>query len=124
MYSSGFLEEIEKTVLVALEEVVTVELRSEGFVWIEDVVQWVEASGSCPLYPVLKRADEKWVTEHAYANPRFVEDVVREVVVRLRDDPRVTWACVEANSHESIHNHNAYAKAVWEAPGRNSGGRS
>lgn len=92
---------------------VTVELRCDDFVWIEEVIEWVEAASSCPLYPVLKRVDEKFVTERAYANPRFVEDVVRETIVRLRDDARVTWAKVEAHSQESIHNHNAFAQAVW-----------
>ncbi len=94
--------------------VVTVELRSNEIVWIEEVVEWVEASGSCPLYPVLKRVDEKHVTERAYANPRFVEDVVRESMVRLRGDPRVRYVRIEAHSHESIHNHNAYARASWQ----------
>jgi GTP cyclohydrolase I len=92
---------------------VIVETRSEGIVWIEEIVAWVEASASCPVYPVLKRVDEKHVTETAYANPRFVEDVVREVMVRLRNDCRLLWARVEARSFESIHNHNAFAEAHW-----------
>jgi GTP cyclohydrolase I len=101
--------------------VVRVELAAAEIVWIEEVVAWVEASASCPLYPVLKRVDEKHVTEHAYANPRFVEDVVREVIVRMREDARVSSVRVEAHSHESIHNHNAFAEARWT---RASGARS
>lgn len=97
--------------------VVGVELRSRDIVWIEEIVRWVEESASCPLFPILKRPDEKWVTEQAYANPRFVEDVVREVVVRLRGDGRVAWAHVDAHSQESIHNHNAFAEAEWSADG-------
>lgn len=102
---------------------VVVELRSDGIVWIEEVVRWVEESASCPLYPVLKRIDEKYVTERAYANPRFVEDVVREVVLRLRSDSRVRWTRVEAHSHESIHNHNAFAEAEWSAAEAGTGAR-
>ena len=98
--------------------IVRVDLKSTSIVWIEEVIGWVEASGSCPLFPILKREDEKWVTEHAYANPRFVEDVVRESVVRLRADQRVTWCQVEAHSHESIHNHNAFAAAEWTRPSK------
>jgi GTP cyclohydrolase I len=94
---------------------VTVETRAEGFVWIEEIISWVESSASCPVFPVLKRVDEKYVTELAYANPRFVEDMVREVMVLLRGDGRVRWARVEAHSFESIHNHNAFAEAMWEA---------
>jgi GTP cyclohydrolase I len=93
--------------------IVTVETRSNEVVWIEEVVAWVEGAASCPLYPVLKRIDEKYVTERAYANPRFVEDVVRESIVRMREETRIDSVRVEAHSHESIHNHNAYAVAAW-----------
>ncbi len=94
---------------------VTVDLRSEGIVWIEEVIEWVESSASSPLYPVLKRVDEKYVTEHAYANPRFVEDLIREVILRARADARVRWIHASARSFESIHNHNAFAEATWES---------
>jgi len=79
------------------------------FIWIEDLVAMLEAQASAPLYPLLKREDEKWVTEHAYDNPKFVEDVVRDCVLHLRADPRVRWFRVECETQESIHNHQAYA---------------
>ena len=88
---------------------VTVALRSSGIVWIEDVIAMVEASASSELYALLKRQDEKAVTERAYENPVFVEDLVRNVVLRLNAHPQVTWYKVEAENFESIHNHNAYA---------------
>jgi GTP cyclohydrolase I len=88
---------------------VTVALRSKKIVWIEDVIAMVEASASSELYALLKRQDEKAVTERAYENPVFVEDLVRNVVLRLNAHPLVTWYKVEAENFESIHNHNAYA---------------
>jgi len=91
---------------------VTVALRSRKTVWIEDVISLVEASASCELYSLLKREDEKAVTERAYDNPVFVEDLVRAVVLRLKAHPDVTWYNVEAENFESIHNHNAYA-CIW-----------
>lgn len=78
-------------------------------VWIEDLVALVRAQGSAPIYPLLKREDEKAVTEMAYENPRFVEDMVREVVLKLREWKHVRWFRVEAENFESIHNHNAVA---------------
>jgi GTP cyclohydrolase IB len=88
---------------------VTVALRSTRVVWIEDVVAMIEASASSELYALLKRQDEKAVTERAYENPVFVEDLVRNVALRLNADARVSWYKVEAENFESIHNHNAYA---------------
>jgi GTP cyclohydrolase I len=88
---------------------VTVQLRSSKVVWIEDVIEMIEASASSELYALLKREDEKAVTERAYDNPVFVEDLVRNVALRLKADARVTWWKVEAENQESIHNHNAYA---------------
>lgn len=88
---------------------VSVAIRFRGFIWIEDIVTLVEASASTPLYSLLKRPDEKYVTEMAYDNPMFVEDVVREVASRLGKVPGVTWFKVEAENWESIHNHSAYA---------------
>ncbi len=89
---------------------VTVQTRFTGELWIEDLVELVDNSASCGLYPVLKRADEKWVTERAYDNPRFVEDLVREVTLGLRDMQRVTWFNVHVVNFESIHEHDAYAQ--------------
>ncbi len=88
---------------------VTVQTRFTGELWIEELVALVEASASCGLYPVLKRADEKWVTEQAYDNPRFVEDLVREITIRLRARKRITWFKVHVVNFESIHEHDAYA---------------
>jgi GTP cyclohydrolase I len=88
---------------------VTVRLRSQGVVWIEEIIEMIEASGSAELYALLKREDEKAVTERAYDNPVFVEDLVRNVALRLKKHPKITWWKVEAENQESIHNHNAYA---------------
>lgn len=88
---------------------VTVSIRSDEIVWIEDLISWIEASGSSEMYSLLKREDEKSVTERAYENPVFVEDLVRNVVLRLRERPEISWYRVEAENQESIHNHNAYA---------------
>jgi GTP cyclohydrolase I len=88
---------------------VTVTLRSKTIVWIEDVIAMVEESGSSELYALLKREDEKAVTERAYENPVFVEDLVRNVALKLNERPEITWWKVEAENYESIHNHNAYA---------------
>lgn len=88
---------------------VRMSIRFRELVWIEELVTVAEQSASAPLFPYLKREDEKWVTEHSYDNPVFVEDLVRNVAVRLRDDPRVTWFYVEGENEESIHAHNAYA---------------
>jgi GTP cyclohydrolase IB len=79
------------------------------FIWIEDLVQIAEESASSPLYALLKREDEKFITEHAYDNPRFVEDVVREVALRLQELPGLRYHMVEVENFESIHNHSAYA---------------
>jgi GTP cyclohydrolase IB len=88
---------------------VTVKVRSNGIVWIEDLISIIESSASSELFALLKRQDEKAVTERAYENPVFVEDLVRNVAVKLNADDRVTWYKVEAENFESIHNHNAYA---------------
>jgi GTP cyclohydrolase I len=88
---------------------VTVQIRSRKAVWIEDLIGVIESSASSELYALLKRQDEKAVTERAYDNPVFVEDLVRNVAVKLNAHPDVTWYKVEAENHESIHNHNAYA---------------
>lgn len=88
---------------------VTVQIRSRKAVWIEDLIGIIENSASSELYALLKRQDEKEVTERAYDNPVFVEDLVRNVALKLNKHPDVTWYKVEAENHESIHNHNAYA---------------
>lgn len=88
---------------------VRLQVRFNRFVWIEDLIRLVEESASSDVYSVLKREDEKYVTERAYQNPRFVEDMVREVALKLNRDPNITWFTVEAENFESIHNHNAYA---------------
>ncbi|MBF0188426.1 MAG: GTP cyclohydrolase I FolE2 [Magnetococcales bacterium] len=88
---------------------VTVTLQSDAFVWIEEVIEIAERNASCELYAILKRPDEKYVTEKAYGNPRFVEDIVRGVAADLTADDRITWFTVESENFESIHNHSAYA---------------
>ena len=88
---------------------VTVGIRFRRPVWIEDLIAIIESSGSSELYALLKRQDEKAVTERAYDNPVFVEDLVRNVALKLNAHPDVSWYKVEAENHESIHNHNAYA---------------
>ncbi len=88
---------------------VTVQIRSKKAVWIEDLIAIIESSGSSELYALLKRQDEKAVTERAYENPVFVEDLVRNVALKLNAHPDVTRYKVEAENYESIHNHNAYA---------------
>ncbi len=89
---------------------VTIRLQTGGAtVWIDDLIDLIARSGSCPIFPLLKRPDEKWVTEHAYDHPKFVEDVVRDIAVELLADGRVIAFTVECENYESIHNHNAYA---------------
>jgi GTP cyclohydrolase I len=89
--------------------VVTYSVRFREPVWIEDLIALVERSASCELFSLLKRPDEKWVTEHAYDHPVFVEDLVRNVASRSKAHDLITWFRVEAENLESIHNHNAYA---------------
>jgi GTP cyclohydrolase I len=79
------------------------------FLWLEDMIAEFESFGSCEIYPLLKRPDEKYVTEKGYFNPKFVEDVLRDVVISLRGNPQVTWFEVECEADESIHLHNAFA---------------
>jgi GTP cyclohydrolase I len=89
--------------------IVTVKVRFEKFFWIEDLIRTVENSASGEVYSLLKRVDEKYVTEKAYENPMFVEDVVRNVAEQLNKDPNFKWYSIEAENFESIHNHSAYA---------------
>lgn len=88
---------------------VSVAVRFDKFVWLEDIIETVERSASAPVYSLLKRVDEKFLTELAYDNPKFVEDVVREVAVNLGKISSISWFRVEAENQESIHNHSAYA---------------
>jgi GTP cyclohydrolase I len=89
--------------------VIRARCRFKGFVWLEELIDMAEAAGSSPVYALLKREDEKHVTEAAFANPCFVEDVVRNAAKSLEEHPRITWYSVEAESFESIHNHCAFA---------------
>jgi len=84
-----------------------------ALIWIEEIVDLVEACASAPVYPLLKRPDERYVTMQAYDKPMFVEDVVRDVALSLQRDQRVVWFLVHAKNHESIHNHSAFAQIEW-----------
>jgi len=88
---------------------VTINVRTRGFVWIEELIELVEQEASCELYGLLKRPDEKYVTERAYENPKFVEDLVRDIAAKLNIDNRIAAYAVESENFESIHNHSAYA---------------
>jgi GTP cyclohydrolase I len=88
---------------------VTVSALINDFIWVEDIIKLVEEQASCQLYGLLKRPDEKYVTEHAYDNPKFVEDMVRDVAAQLNVEPRIDAYVVESENFESIHNHSAYA---------------
>jgi GTP cyclohydrolase I len=88
---------------------VTITVRLRSHMWIEELIEIAESEASCELYGILKRPDEKYVTERAYDNPKFVEDMVRDVATRLNRDERVAAYVVESENFESIHNHSAYA---------------
>lgn len=88
---------------------VTITARTRDFIWIEEVIDFVEKEASCELFGLLKRPDEKYVTERAYDNPKFVEDMVRDVAGRLNSDDRIAGYTIESENFESIHNHSAYA---------------
>jgi GTP cyclohydrolase I len=88
---------------------VTIEAKVNDFVWIEELIDVVEDIASCELYGLLKRPDEKYVTERAYDNPKFVEDMVRDIALKLNEDDRILAYTVESENFESIHNHSAYA---------------
>jgi GTP cyclohydrolase I len=83
--------------------------RTRGFLWIEDLVRICEEQASSELFGLLKRPDEKYVTERAYDNPKFVEDMVRDIATVLNADDRIEAYTVESENFESIHNHSAYA---------------
>ena len=88
---------------------VTVNVQTDDFIWIEEIIDVVEKQASCELYGLLKRPDEKIVTERAYDNPKFVEDIVRDIAAQLNSDDRIKSYVVESENFESIHNHSAYA---------------
>lgn len=88
---------------------VEISVRMKGLVWIEELVEIAEKNASAPVYTLLKREDEKFVTEQAYNTPRFVEDVLRDVAVALEGEERISWYLIRVTSHESIHNHDAFA---------------
>lgn len=88
---------------------VTLNVKFKKFIWVEDLIRMIEESASCELWALLKRPDEKYVTEKAYDNPMFVEDVVRKVAVSALQDPKITWFSASVESFESIHKHSAYA---------------
>lgn len=87
-------------------------VRMDGVLWIEDLVELLEKAASHPVYAVLKRPDEKFVTEKAFENPKFVEDIVRDLAMSLDDDDRIQWYSISSENYESIHSHNAYAEIV------------
>lgn len=89
---------------------VTVTVRAKAFIWIEELIELVEGEASCELYGLLKRPDEKYVTEKAYDNPKFVEDMVRDIAALLNKDDRIEAYTIESENFESIHNHSAYAQ--------------
>ncbi len=88
---------------------VTITAQTNGFLWVEDIIDIVEQQASCELYGLLKRPDEKYVTEYAYDHPKFVEDMVRDIATQLNDENRISSYIVESENFESIHNHSAYA---------------
>ena len=88
---------------------ITIKAKVDGHMWLEELIDIAEEEASCEVYSILKRADEKYVTERAYENPKFVEDIVRDVAVRMNKEDRVRAYVVEAENFESIHNHSAYA---------------
>jgi GTP cyclohydrolase I len=94
--------------------IVTVELELGPFFWIEDIIDIVEKSASSPVYSILKREDEKYITEAAYDNPKFVEDLVRDVYIEIKALEQFGRFFVEAENFESIHNHSAYARAEYD----------
>lgn len=89
---------------------VTITVNALQFIWLEELITLVENQASSQLYGLLKRTDEKYVTEYAYDHPKFVEDMVRDVAAELSKDDRIISYIVECENFESIHNHSAYAK--------------
>lgn len=92
-------------------------VRFRGNMWIEELVKLLEEAASCPVYAVLKRPDEKYVTEAAFDNPKFVEDIVRDLAVALEANDRISWFSINSENFESIHSHNAYAQITRDKRG-------
>ena len=88
---------------------VEISYDTDSIIWLEDLIELIESCGSSPVYPLLKRDDEKYVTEQAYNNPKFVEDVLRDTVSKLRNIKEINWFKVDCEAFESIHNHSAWA---------------
>lgn len=96
----------------------------KGVLWIEDLASLLEHSASCQVYSVLKRPDEKHVTEEAYENPKFVEDIVRDLAIAMEGEARIAWYSIGSENFESIHNHNAYARITRWKDGHGASGRN
>jgi GTP cyclohydrolase I len=99
---------------------ITLTAKLNEHMWLEELIDIAEREASCEVYGILKRPDEKFVTERAYDNPKFVEDTVRDVAVALNKDPRVRAYMVEAENFESIHNHSAYAMIEFDKESGNA----
>ncbi|MCK5404977.1 MAG: GTP cyclohydrolase I FolE2 [Desulfobulbaceae bacterium] len=97
---------------------INLNVKFNGFIWVEDLISLVESGASCEVFSLLKRPDEKYVTERAYENPMFVEDVVRKVAEMALEHPDIYWFSVGAESFESIHKHSAYAYVDCDEIGR------
>lgn len=100
---------------------VTIEIKmmsteEKDFVWMEELIEIADDASSCPIYPLLKRPDERHVTMQAYDKPQFVEDIARDVAAALMDDQRIKWFKVNCRNEESIHNHDAFATIEWTRP--------
>ncbi|URA09793.1 GTP cyclohydrolase FolE2 [Thermospira aquatica] len=89
--------------------IVRIQAQTKGFVWFEELISLAEKQASAPLFTILKRSDEKYITEKAYTNAKFVEDTARDIALALNRDERILWYHIEVENEESIHNHNAYA---------------
>ena len=94
-----------------------VRVQSGTILWIDELARIIESAASCPVWAVLKRPDEKYVTEHAFENPKFVEDIVRDLALLLEKEERITWYSINSENFESIHNHNAYAQITRDKRG-------
>jgi GTP cyclohydrolase I len=97
---------------------ISARVRFKDKLWIEDLIAILEQAASCPVYAVLKRPDEKFVTEAAYDNPKFVEDIIRDLAVALERDKRILTYDISSENFESIHNHNAYASISRDKRGK------
>lgn len=99
--------------------IVRIQAKTSSFVWFEELITIAEKNASAPLFAILKRSDEKYITEKAYMNAKFVEDTARDIALALNRDERILWYQVEVENYESIHNHNAYAAIIKEKDNEN-----